>query len=145
MPFNSEGVYTPASGATSAAPGDIIQSSVWNAVFTDISSALTLLGQQLYGSTPISSAQSPYEAEATDTFILVSTATGAVTIDLMAASAVDGYPVAVKDSSGNANTNNITITANGSDTIEGSASITINTDYGGVKLYPVTGGWVLHP
>lgn len=46
MPFNAAtGVYTPASGAESAAPGVIIASAVWNAIFTDLSTALTQLAQ----------------------------------------------------------------------------------------------------
>lgn len=142
MPFNSSGIYSPASGATTAAPGTLIQSAVWNAIFTDISSALTLLGRQLYGSTAVIS--TPYLQIATDTLLLVNNA-GAVTINLLAASADNGYPLIIKDTSGAAHTNNITITANGSDTIEGFASITINTDYGWYKLFPVTGGWILIP
>lgn len=142
MPFNGSGVYTPASGATTAAPGTLIQSAVWNAIFTDISGALTLLGRQLYGSTAVTS--TPYTQLATDTLLLVNDA-AAVTINLLAASGAGGYPLIIKDKSGAAHTNNITITANGSDTIEGSASITINTDYGWYKLLPVTGGWILIP
>lgn len=46
MPFATDGVYTPPTGAVSASPGALIQSSVWNAIFTDLSAALTLLGQQ---------------------------------------------------------------------------------------------------
>lgn len=47
MPFNGSGVYTPATGATTASPGALIQSAIWNNIFTDISSALTTLGAQL--------------------------------------------------------------------------------------------------
>lgn len=46
MPFNSAGVYTPAAGATTAAPGDVIRSATWNSIFTDISTALSTLGAQ---------------------------------------------------------------------------------------------------
>lgn len=46
MPFNAAGTYTPASGATSATPGQVLQSAVWDAIFTDISSALTTLMTQ---------------------------------------------------------------------------------------------------
>lgn len=58
MPFNATtGVYTPAAGAETAAPGDLIQSTVWNAIFTDLSTALTEVGQLLgtAPSTPVAS------------------------------------------------------------------------------------------
>lgn len=142
IPFNSEGLYTPAAGAESATPGALIQSSVWNAIFTDISSALTLLGQQLYGTTTV--AVSPYVPITGDAFLLVNKAS-AVTINLPTAASRSGYPLSVKDISGVAQTNVITINPNGADTIEGLTSLTIAVAYGGYTLYPVTGGWILHP
>ena len=45
MPFSASGVYTPAAGALTAAPGGIIQSSVWNAIFTDMTAAFTNVAQ----------------------------------------------------------------------------------------------------
>ena len=142
MPFSSSGQYTPASGATTAAPGQLIQSAVWNAIFTDLSSALTLLGQQLYGTTAVTS--TPYVPIATDSLLLVND-TAPVIINLPSASSRNGYPLAIKDSSGAANTNNITINRNGSDTIEGLTSLTIAVAYGGFELVPVTGGWIIRP
>jgi hypothetical protein len=45
MPFNtSSWVYTPAAGATSASPGQLIQSAIWDGIFTDLSAALNQLG-----------------------------------------------------------------------------------------------------
>jgi len=142
MPFNSAGVYTPAAGATTAAPGDIIRSATWNAIFTDITNALTLLGEQLYGTTSV--VATPYVPVTTDALLLVNFA-GAVAINLPSAASRNGYPLAIKDISGNAHTNIITINRNGTDTIEGATSITINADYGGWSLYPVSGGWILRP
>ncbi len=142
MPFNAAGTYTPASGATTAAPGDLIRSSTWNAIFTDISDALTLLGTQMSGTTTVSS--TPYVPISTDAMLIVSVA-GAVTINLPAASSRNGYPLTIKDVSGAANTNNITINRDGADTIEGLTSITIATDWGGYNLHPVTGGWIIRP
>lgn len=46
MPFSPIGVYTPAAGALTAAPGGIIKSSVWNAIFTDMSNGFTAVAQQ---------------------------------------------------------------------------------------------------
>lgn len=142
MPFNSAGVYTPATGATTAAPGQLIRSAIWNGIFTDLSAALTLLGEQLYGTTAVST--TPYVPVATDALLLVNVAS-AVTINLPTAASRNGYPLCIKDISSNAHTNVITINANGTDTIEGAASITISVDWGGWNLYPVTGGWILHP
>lgn len=142
MPFDSSGTYTPASGATTAAPGDIIRSATWNAIFEDISDALTLLGEQLYNTTSVIA--SPYVPVATDAFLLVNFA-GAVAINLPSAASRGGFPLAIKDISGAAHTNNITINRDGTDTIEGATSIVIDADWGGWHLYPVTGGWVLRP
>ena len=140
MPFNAQGVYTPASGATTAVPGQLIQSAVWNGIFADLTSSLTFLGQQLYGSTQLTS--TPYVPVTTDTFLQVNFA-GAVTINLPTAASRNGYPLAIKDVSGAANTNNITINRNGGDLIEGLTSIVINVAWGEFKLWPVTGGWIL--
>lgn len=142
MGFNSGGVYTPPTGAENAAPGEVIRSATWNSIFTDISAALTLLGQQLYGTTAVTT--TPYVPVITDAFLQVNDA-GAVTINLPTAASRSGYPLAIKDVSGAAQTNNITINPNGAETIEGLTSIKINVAYGGFNLYPVTSGWVLHP
>lgn len=45
----SNGVYTPVSGAITAAPGQTIQSAVWNNINTDYASALNQLMGQLLG------------------------------------------------------------------------------------------------
>ena len=98
----------------------------------------------MYGNTSIVSTQSPYTPVDTDTFLFVDTTGGAVTIDLPAASGRTG-PIRVKDIKGDAATNNITITPNGTDTIDGLSSLVINSNYGGYFLYPVSGGWTLSP
>jgi hypothetical protein len=120
----------------------LIQSAVWNAIFTDISSALTLLGQQLYGTTSVIT--TPYIPVSTDTFLLVNIAS-ASTINLPSATLRSGYPLTIKDTSGAANTNNITINRNGSDTINGLTAVKITSNYGGFTLYPIAGGWVTKP
>ena len=145
MPFNASGVYTPASGATTAVPGGLIQSAVWNAIFGDLSSALTLLGEQLYGSTAVAVGASPYTPLAADTLLLCASSGGAISILLPAAASRSGYALRVKDSTGNAQTNNVTITPNGAETIEGLASIKINMAYGGFWLIPVSSGWIISP
>ena len=59
-------------------------------------------------------------------------------------SAPIGTNYMIKDSSGNANTNNITVSANTGDTIQGSATNVINTNYGLLKLvYDGTNKWLI--
>lgn len=142
MPFDSTGTYTPPSGATTAAPGDVIRSATWNSIFSDISTALTSLGHQIYGLTNV--VATPYVPTITDAMALVNFA-GAVAVTLPAAATRLGYPLTIKDVSGAAQTNNITITPNGAERIEGLATLVIDVAYGGYILYPVTGGWILKP
>jgi hypothetical protein len=60
---------------------------------------------------------------------------GAVTLTLPAAADTRyGWELVVKDISGSANTNNITINRAGSDTIDGGTSVSITTDYGHARL-----------
>jgi hypothetical protein len=49
MTFNSAGAYTPAAGALTAAPGQVVQSAVWDAIFTDMTSAFTAVAQSALG------------------------------------------------------------------------------------------------
>lgn len=72
-----------------------------------------------------------------DGFVVVSvnTSSTANEITLPSASAVStGRIYIVKDSSGDANVNVITITPNGTDTIDGSSSVTIDSSYGSFML-----------
>lgn len=60
---------------------------------------------------------------------------GAVTLNLPAVAGLTaGTRIEVKDISGNASTNNITIDANGSETIDGALTFVINTNYESVTL-----------
>lgn len=45
MPFSGN-TYTPPTGSENAAPGQVVQSAVWNAIFVDIAAALTQLATQ---------------------------------------------------------------------------------------------------
>lgn len=52
MPFSGN-LYTPPSGAESAAPGQVVQSATWNSIFTDLASALTAVMNQ-FNAPPVS-------------------------------------------------------------------------------------------
>ena len=77
-----------------------------------------------------------------DVKILVDTSQGAVTILLPATSnfPVQNVKLFIIDISGNAGTNNITITASGGEVINNLNSYTINTDLGFARVYIGSGG-----
>lgn len=79
--------------------------------------------------TAIDDTDSPYTVLDADRVILVDCSGGAVTLDLPAAATATGRVIAVKDSSGDAATNNITIDGNASETIDGSATYVFSSNY----------------
>ena len=79
-----------------------------------------------------------------DYLIAVTDTTTAPSISLPPASpAIAGTVYVVKDESGGAGFNNVTVKGAGSDTIDGAASITIDTNYGAVRLYCTGTGWAV--
>lgn len=84
-----------------------------------------------------------YDLLKTDNILNVTyTSTGAVTsLTLPTAQTVIGRIITVKDAGGNANTNNITIDTEGSETIDGQSTLVINSDYGSVELYSDGSNW----
>lgn len=78
-----------------------------------------------------------YDILATDDILHVTyTATGAVTsITWPTAQMVDGRTLIIKDGGLNAGTNNITIDTEGSETIDGEATLVITSDGESVSLY----------
>lgn len=88
----------------------------------------------------------PYVILSTDTFVYVNFA-GAVTLTLPDAATwlaahTNGLPLTIKDISGAAAANNITVNRAGTDTIDGATSLSIVSDYGGYKIRPpAAGSW----
>ena len=70
-------------------------------------------------------------------------ANAAVTITLYAASGNAGRIVCVKDVGGAAYTNNITIDANSSETIDGQTTQAISSNYGAVKMFCDGSNWFI--
>lgn len=88
---------------------------------------------------------SPYQIS-DERIVGVNTVGGVATALLPASDELEaGTVITIKDEGGNGATNNITITPDGTDTIDGAAaSTTITTDYGVVKLYTNgAGAWYL--
>lgn len=73
--------------------------------------------------------------------LLVDTSTNAVQITLPNASDYDGESIYIKDNSGNAGTNNITLVPFGSNTIDDDSSLVIDADYTGVEIKSNGSGW----
>lgn len=44
MPYASNGIYSPVSGAETAAPGNVLQSATWNNINSDYQTAFTAIG-----------------------------------------------------------------------------------------------------
>jgi hypothetical protein len=94
---------------------------------TDLS--FNFFGGFVYTVTAIDNTDTPYTALSTDSYISVDASTSAITVRLPNAP-LKGRVFMVKDSTGSAETNNITVTTvGGVVTIDGSTSYVINTNY----------------
>lgn len=112
---------------------------------TDVQKAIESVSTTPQAVSPTNVTAAAYNVLQSDTTILVNRA-GAVTINLQAAAARLGVPLTIKDISGNADANNITILGNGAELIDAIAGgLLINSKYGGFKLAPTTGGWMILP
>src|SRR5690554_3709889 len=70
-------------------------------------------------------------------------ATGAVTITIPTALMAEKKTFTIKDAAGKAGTNNITIATQGAETIDGSATYVINSDYDSITLYSDGNNWYI--
>ncbi len=78
---------------------------------------------------------SNYTASVDDSIIGIDTTSGAVTVTLPSAGAVAGKVFIIHDEGGTAGSNNITVATEGSETIDGSSTATISTNYGSLRIY----------
>lgn len=122
---------------------------VWNTVLQSYqqTTAAALVGSASKP-TNISFANSPYPPLASDTFLYVDTSGGAIEIDLPLAASRNNVAISIKDVTGNAAANNITIKPSGAETIDGhtnAAPLVIKANYGGVRLSPGTAKYVIAP
>lgn len=77
-----------------------------------------------------------YTASTTDYYLGINSNNGVVTVRLpSAANLTDGQTYVIKDEAGAASTNNITILASGSQTIDSQNSVVLESPYGSLSLY----------
>lgn len=143
--INAGAVTAGKYGAGSIATGDIANNAVTPAK-ADLA--------QAWNHTGLVSAKGGFEVKVTvsatnytaltgDTVIGITDTTAARTVTLYAISGNTGKVLIIKDMSGAAATNNITIDGNAAETIDGAATKVINTNYGSMTLVCDVSGWVV--
>lgn len=93
----------------------------------------------------ITQVDSPYMTKNTDSILLVNTSAGSVTINLQGQSARGGLDLTIKDDTGNASTNPISLVPAGGETVDGLSPYPIDSDFGGVTIAPQAGGYFIKP
>jgi len=90
-------------------------------------------------------AAATYDLLSTDYILYVTyTATGAVTsLTLPTAQVVEGRVIIIKDGGGNSGTNSITIDTEGAETIDGSATAVVATNYNSINLFCDGTNWLI--
>jgi len=95
-------------------------------------------GKQLVAHTSVSS---NYTVKDDDFIIGVDTSSSAVTITIPTSLLKKGRTLVINDEGGNANSNNITVATEGSETIDGSATAAISTNNASLGLYSDGSNW----
>jgi hypothetical protein len=138
MPFDANGVYTPPAGAEDATPGATIHSATWNSIFTDISAALTQLGQSSYGlASPVilSSAGGTYTVVPTDAVVIIQANTPTITLPL--ATSMAGPVRIFGGSPGIFSSAHTTVVPTNPESINGTNSFVMVSDYQTAAFYPL--------
>ena len=140
MPYApSTGIYTPASGAESAAPGQVIRSLTWNSIFTDLSTALTQVGAATWIKSPrVISSAGATTLLASDGVVYVEAAVSTI---FMQPSSLVTAPVYLVGALGSVfGGNNAVVIASGSDTLSGQGTLTLATNYQIAYFLPLASG-----
>lgn len=122
--------YEPASPITATNVQDAIQQAI----------ALSVLV-----ATAVTVAMSPYTVLPTDRVLLVNTSAGPVTINMMPAASRSGLDLTIKDDTGNAVANPISVVMSGAETTDGLAPYPIDSAFSAVKFVPQAGGYYVAP
>jgi hypothetical protein len=95
-------------------------------------------------STAVTFAMSPYTPTTSDTLLLVDTSGGSVTIAMPLAASRGGLDLEIKDDTGHAAANPISVTFAGSESADGLHPYPIEGNFASVKFGPQTGGYFIH-
>jgi len=124
-------------GSTSGTPAAANLTPGANITITNAGNSITIAanaGSEAVAYTPVSYTVTPYTTISTDYYLGCDVSGGVLSI-LLPDAPTTGRTFVVKDSTGNAATNNLTITTvGGSVTIDGSTTLVISTNYGAVSL-----------
>ena len=100
----------------------------------NLASEFTITGAQISGITALDNTDSDYTVLSTDYYMSCDVNAGTLTIDLPDAPTT-GRIFVIKDSGGDASSNNITVTTDGGVvTIDGGTSFVMNTDYESISV-----------
>lgn len=94
--------------------------------------------------TVVTAAMSPYVPAASDTYLRVNTSGGPVTINMPASASRTNF-LTIKDVTGNAGVNPISVVANGAETSDGLATYPLNGAFVGATFVPKIGGYDVRP
>lgn len=143
MPYSADGVYIPPAGAENAAPSQIIRSATWNSIFTDLSSALSTVGNgAAWINSPTTITSGPYTVLPSDTVVLCKGSIGTISLPLSSTKApgftwIMGAASTVFGSAG------AVVVPTAPDTVNGAATLTLSSNFQVATLYALsTGGYI---
>jgi len=116
---------------------------IYGEVVTDLTDSIDCVNSinKLANGRVVRSSTAASVNSAGEALIGVTDTSAARTVTLDTDDVIDGKTIIIKDESGGAATNNITIATEASETIDGASTATISTDYGYIKVYSDGTNW----
>ena len=138
MPIAPSGIYTGPTGSTNSTPGQVIRSATWNTINTDVATALTQLAQQVFLPIPRTVASGSFTVAIADTAVLVKGSSPTIVLPL--SSTKTGTVRIFGDAATVFGSANALVIATSPDTISGSGTVTLTTNYQVAAFYPLSSG-----